>query len=172
MIFKLIIHSLQTYSYVSGMNGIWGWLVETPVNFSFKFSSISPLMQLHIHNHRKMANVVSGRQLVQNGHVSHWSRDSRFSYVKLDYWLANIEDNWLSYNCAHFNATSKTLQNINVYFIACLEVLYGPNCENNCSVDCAVPERCDNKTGECIDGCQAGWGFPTWYSSKTCTKFF
>ena len=118
-----------------------------------------------------MANVVSGRQLVQNGHVSHWSRDSRFSYVKLDYWLVNTEDKWLSYYCAHFNATSKTLQNINVYFLACPEVLYGPNCENNCSVNCAVPERCDNKTGECIHGCQAGWGFPTWYSSKTCTKF-
>ena len=43
--------------------------------------------------------------------------------------------------------------------------------KKNCSVNCADPKRCDIKTGTCIDGCQAGWRFPTCYSRKAYTKF-
>ena len=44
--------------------------------------------------------------------------------------------------------------------------LYGPNCQNNCSHNCAYSRRCNIKTGECIRGCQAGWKGSTCDESK------
>ena len=44
-----------------------------------------------------------------------------------------------------------------LHFTECPMGLYGPNCQNNCSLYCAVSKQCDFVTGECIGGCQAGW---------------
>ena len=55
----------------------------------------------------------------------------------------------------------------NVCFVECPEGIYGPNCKNNCSSNCAVPARCNVKTGKCIGGCQAGWTNSTCDESKT-----
>ena len=45
--------------------------------------------------------------------------------------------------------------------------MYGPNCQNNCSLNCAVSKQCDVITGEYIGGCQAGWKPSTCDASKT-----
>lgn len=34
---------------------------------------------------------------------------------------------------------------------------YGKNCENRCSENCNVPRRCNRVTGQCNEGCKAGW---------------
>ena len=49
----------------------------------------------------------------------------------------------------------------------CPRGLYGPNCKNNCSPNCAVSKQCDVITGECIGGCKAGWTNSTCDQSKT-----
>ena len=51
-------------------------------------------------------------------------------------------------------------------FTECSKGLYGLNCQNNCSPNCAVFEQCDVRTGECIGGCQAGWTNSTCDESK------
>lgn len=43
------------------------------------------------------------------------------------------------------------------YLAECPESLYGYNCDKQCSENCGDPSKCDRKTGQCKDGCQAGW---------------
>lgn len=44
------------------------------------------------------------------------------------------------------------------YFLAeCQEGHYGYNCEEKCSENCGDSGKCDRKTGQCKDGCKAGW---------------
>ena len=40
---------------------------------------------------------------------------------------------------------------------ACPSGRYGYNCQENCSSNCGVLERCDRVTGQCEGGCQLGW---------------
>lgn len=44
-----------------------------------------------------------------------------------------------------------------IHFTVCPHGIYGINCEDKCSMNCGVPERCDRVTGECEKGCQVGW---------------
>ena len=53
-----------------------------------------------------------------------------------------------------------------LHFTECQMGLYGLNCQNNCSLNCAVSKQCDVRTGECIGGCQAGWKGSTCDESK------
>ena len=51
-------------------------------------------------------------------------------------------------------------------FEACPSDRYGYNCQENCSINCGVPERCDRVTGQCEGGCQVGWKGTTCESGK------
>ena len=42
-------------------------------------------------------------------------------------------------------------------YAVCPSNRYGNNCQENCSINCGVPERCDRITGHCEGGCQEGW---------------
>lgn len=45
----------------------------------------------------------------------------------------------------------------NNYLTACPEGLYGYNCDKQCNMNCGDPGKCDRMTGQCENGCQAGW---------------
>ena len=43
------------------------------------------------------------------------------------------------------------------FLTECPEGLYGYNCDKQCNKNCGDPYKCDRMTGQCKDGCQAGW---------------
>lgn len=46
---------------------------------------------------------------------------------------------------------------VHISSTACPVGSFGYDCQERCSIHCAVPDRCDRVTGECQDGCLAGW---------------
>lgn len=41
--------------------------------------------------------------------------------------------------------------------IGCPEDRYGYDCNEQCNINCGVPNRCDRITGYCVGGCQLDW---------------
>lgn len=39
----------------------------------------------------------------------------------------------------------------------CIEGLHGVNCSRNCSGHCIASKTCNHVTGQCDEGCDAGW---------------
>lgn len=49
---------------------------------------------------------------------------------------------------------------------ACIRGYYGFHCDNECSKNCLITQRCDSENGECQGGCKAGWIEPACEESK------
>ena len=67
-----------------------------------------------------------------------------------------------------FLQTVQRTLNLSVMYLltACVNGRYGVNCMERCSDHCGVPGICNRETGECQDGCQAGWRKPKCKTSK------